>query len=345
MAHSYDPKVQYPNHGFNGYVRQQQSQSPAAYPIAQGPDPRVALQYAQHPYAAYQQSSPDGYQASRAQTAASQIVRYSSMQIPVPQTPPEQNPSLITQSSPGFVHQQQSAVSAAEAQTSRPITAQCPQYQSPVSSRPATAFSQIRASDNSAQYPPPPASPTRASQLRRPLPQRPGDIARSTTPSRHTPETNRAPLNAPSLHRPSYSVDGTRTYAPSAFPGSSFASPGGASSQLQTPRPLPEPIPRSARSLDLTRSPSPSKQVLETASPLSQPGQKFVPLWKRALPTPIQTATSPPTDKRNTISSPPAGFDLNVRAQPLQRSKTAAVRPLPPSPGRTQTLSTPSTFP
>ena len=104
--------------------------------------------------------------------------------------------------------------------------------------------------------------------------------------------------SAPStpFHRASHSTSMAQTsmaHTSSAFSTSSSfsthstdSSSGGSGSQFSTrsSRPLPTPVPRSTKSVELTRSSSPVKDILNQTGPLPPPGQKFIPLWKRNLP-------------------------------------------------------------
>ncbi|KAJ3520245.1 hypothetical protein NM688_g9191 [Phlebia brevispora] len=335
MAQNYNPQVQYPHFRSNGFRMSQYKQPPASlYPNTHAVD-ISAVQRAQGPqsYAAYEQST-EVYQPSQGEVAGSQAAQYPSVQTQVAQPFSEQHSPLTFQPAGPPRHRMQAGftpvVGANNAMQAERYQVQSRAQPLP---RPATTAPQVEVNSGSSRFAntPSPTSPTRASQFRRPLPQRPGDALNGVISRKPFPGANSPPAVAPSLHRPSYSVDVSRTLpAPSVMAGS-YTNPGATVPQLQSPRPLPDPIPRSTRSLDLTRSPSPMKQTLDTSNPLPKPGQKFVPLWKRSLPTP----QPPPVQGQSSNPNPPTVLNNNIQPPMLQRSKTATIRPLPPSPGQT----------
>lgn len=178
---------------------------------------------------------------------------------------------------------------------------------------------------------------TQQSPPRRPLPTPHARPVTNPIPDkRPLPSAYQASPSMPStpFHRPSYSTSTTATTSPSVSPPSNMPNTGSTFS-TRSSRPLPTPIPRATKSVDLTHSPSPMKNISNTTSPLPPPGQKFVPLWKRSLPTaPAQSSnpSSPVFGKLPSVpGQPPSFMDIGTSGFSLQRNGSA-VRPLPPSP-------------
>ncbi|KAH9933077.1 uncharacterized protein B0H18DRAFT_985426 [Fomitopsis serialis] len=171
---------------------------------------------------------------------------------------------------------------------------------------------------------------------RRPLPD-PGRAARSNSISTHPPlQPTPSPGPPAPTHRTSLSVSSIPTPARPTTPTSPRAPQPKPTVAVSPPRPLPQPaLPRSLGQPNLARSPSPTKRtfaeaqmasphpiaqarsVAEAVLPLGTPsGQRFVPHWKRALPTPGE----PQVERRSTVSGPAP-------------TPPPSVRPLPQSPG------------
>ncbi|KIP12138.1 hypothetical protein PHLGIDRAFT_124316 [Phlebiopsis gigantea 11061_1 CR5-6] len=181
------------------------------------------------------------------------------------------------------------------------------------------------------------------SPTRRPLPTPHARPVTNPVPDRRPlPSGYQVSPSAPStpFHRPSYSTSAAPTSSAFSIQSSesTFGSPiTGAPSSTRSSRPLPTPTPRSTKSVDLARSSSPVKDILESTGPLPPPGQRFVPLWKRSLPTAPQSSDRSPAFRQSITTT---GFSDDGRSAPgLQRSGSA-VRPLPPSPVQTNTPTT-----
>ncbi|KAH9836337.1 uncharacterized protein C8Q71DRAFT_858327 [Rhodofomes roseus] len=180
---------------------------------------------------------------------------------------------------------------------------------------------------------------------RRPLPD-PGHTARSNSVSAHpSPQPPPSPGPRAPSHRSALSVSSIPT--PPARPTSPRVPQPKTTTAVSPPRPLPQPaLPRSIGQSNLARSPSPTKRafaeaqialpqpdvqasqsipapaprrgIVESVPPHAiPPGQKFVPHWKRALPTPGQQGQ---VERRSTVSGPGP-------------TPPPTVRPLPQSPG------------
>ncbi|CDO70483.1 hypothetical protein BN946_scf184569.g26 [Trametes cinnabarina] len=190
---------------------------------------------------------------------------------------------------------------------------------------------------------------------RRPLPQPRGlpPPPQSAGLPRSVPQPTTSPQPGYATHRPTQSVPSVFPHYPIPNPNAlqpvqrdPFPSPvSGMSSAMSTSPPRPLPLPRSAGSFDLSsgqqtqqRPQSPPKRALpephsfatqqdqsiRSPEPLPALGQKFVPLWKRALPHPGSTPSQ-------VLPSPAEG---GQPAQVERRStvSTGGSRPLPPSP-------------
>lgn len=146
------------------------------------------------------------------------------------------------------------------------------------------------------------------SQARRPLPT-PTAVQRPVTqppPTRRPlpdPQASPSAPSSPFRHRPSLSVSASQSF-------SSFSTKPMQTRQMSDTaearllRPLPNPMPRSTKSLDLTRSLSPVNDIFNNSGPLPEPGQKFVPHWKRALPS----APDQQSGSQSTLSRTPSGL-------------------------------------
>ncbi|KAI0656875.1 hypothetical protein C8Q70DRAFT_299769 [Cubamyces menziesii] len=230
-----------------------------------------------------------------------------------------------------------------------PVSPQTPHTGTPQSSRrPLPTPRNLPAPPNSAGLPPPnvpqpPTSPQPAYATHRPTQSVP-----SVFPAYPQPHVNTYPVAA---------------REPSPSPTSSAFS----ATSTSPPRPLP--LPRSAGTFDLSSAPaqhneprpqSPPKRALpapqplqthdssiQSPEPVSASGQKFVPLWKRALPqpgaspsrvlpSPSETRPQGSVERRSTVSSggsrplPPSPSNANGSVVGLPRDPLARAGTLPP---------------
>ncbi|KAJ8474026.1 hypothetical protein ONZ51_g7497 [Trametes cubensis] len=253
-----------------------------------------------------------------------------------------------------------------------PVSPQTPHTGTPQSSRrPLPTPRNLPAPPNSAGLPPPnvpqpPTSPQPAYATHRPTQSVP-----SVFPAYPQPHVNTYPVAA---------------REPSPSPTSSAFS----ATSTSPPRPLP--LPRSAGTFDLSSAPaqhneprpqSPPKRALpapqplqthdssiQSPEPVSASGQKFVPLWKRALPqpgaspsrvlpSPSETRPQGSVERRSTVSSggsrplPPSPSNANgsvvgLPRDPLARAEQSFSRPpptAPPAAGPSNPSTSPSTSP
>ncbi|KAI0356105.1 hypothetical protein OH77DRAFT_1424439 [Trametes cingulata] len=318
--------------GYSAYYQQPAYPYPAQFTPQPGQphdprDPRAQAQYAapyQHP----------GY---------SQPVQAPSQPYAYPVQPLQRPPSRVTHSplppSP-VAPPQQYGQYFRPPPSPQPYSAPSPSnpYPSPVS--PQTPQTPQAATPQSARRPlPDPRS----------LPPAPQNAGYPVAPPRPPP----SPQPAYATHRPTQSV-------PSVFP--SFPPPGhsqypsavqdplptsSAFSATSTSPPRPLPLPRSAGNFDLSsaqqaqqqpRPQSPPKRALpepqssptrdlsiKSPEPIPASGQKFVPLWKRALPQPGASSS-------RVLPSPAEGRQQQGPVERRSTVSTGASRPLPPSP-------------
>lgn len=219
-------------------------------------------------------------------------------------------------------------------------------------------------------YPSPTSPANPPSSFRRPLPNpgsfaRPGSVAQAEDASAFMTAQTRPPSHhrpSSSLSIPSSSSGSQVAAAISKFSTMSVNTPGLSQGPMPPPtptstsgRPLPQPGTRSTQSVDLTRRGSPSKQpsvTQQTPGPsiqtdLPSAGQKFVPLWKRALPSPAAKGRSAPNTPvtqnhvPQSIPTVPLGPlpntipDMRPNSQfpPAIGRRGTTSRPLPQSPG------------
>ena len=336
----------YPAHMYQQRTAYPQPNPAAPYPPQSYPQPN-----------AYQYPTPADTQQRYAPGPSQQ--HYPPLQTQFPTRPPPGPPSPY---SPGQPPVQQGPLQYHQPQ---PVVAASPSYITP------------RHATNAYPSPVSPANPP--SSFRRPLPNpgsfaRPGSAAQAEGASAAMATQSRPPGH----HRPSSSLSIPSTAsssqvaaAISKFSSMSVNTPGLPQGTAPIPvpsatpgRPLPQPGTRSNRSVDLTNGGSPSKQPQVTQQvagssssgssmqslqhDLPPAGQKFVPLWKRALPSPaVQSAPNTPAVQHHAPQSvpnvPPGPGPLpntipDPRAKPQPQStaisrRATTSRPLPQSPG------------
>ncbi|KAI0763114.1 hypothetical protein BD413DRAFT_616562 [Trametes elegans] len=296
------------------------------YQQEQSVEPRAQPQYSpQYQHPPYPQTAP----------TPSQLYGYG---VPQMQRPPSRtNPSPMPTNPVGSVSQQQYGQFARPPPSPQPYLPQSPSnpYPSPVSPQTSQA-----------------STPQTG---RRPLPQPRGLPSVPHTAGFQAPAPQQPPSPQPgyATHRPTQSV-------PSVFPNYPLPSSNGyvppssqepsptssAFSTTSTSPPRPLPLPRSTGNTDLSsaqqnqsRSHSPPKRALpapqpspthdappiRSPEPVSASGQRFVPLWKRALPQP-----GAPSGSGRVL---PAPAEARQPSQLERRSTVSTSRPLPPSPG------------
>ena len=211
---------------------------------------------------------------------------------------------------------------------------------------------------------------------RRPLPE-PGRAVRSNSVSHHPlPQPAPSPGPRAPVHRPTLSVSSIPTPpARPLSPSSPQAPPPKTTTAVSPPRPLPQPsLPRSVGQPNLARNTSPTKSTFsdapnatprsstQPAGSISTPtptrpipesvlppavpsGQKFVPHWKRALPTPGQQ--SPQIERRSTVTGSGSTPPSSIRPLPQSPSTHARAQSSqqPPRQPVTQTNSPPRKLP
>ncbi|KAI0366818.1 hypothetical protein BV20DRAFT_971322 [Pilatotrama ljubarskyi] len=325
--------------GYSSYYQQPAYPYPAQFappqPTQPHHDPRVQAQYtAQYQPSNYPQPAqapPYAYPIQAAQRPPSRIAH--SPLPPSPVTAPQQYGQFVRPSpSPQPYH----------------APAHSNPYPSPVS--PQTPHTPQAATPQSARRPLPDP---------RGFPPAPQSAGYPVAPPRPPP----SPQPAYATHRPTQSVPSVFPSHPqpshNPYPSAGQDSPPTSStfSATSTSPPRPLPLPRSPGNFDLSsaqqaqqqpRPQSPPKRALpepqpsptrdsniRSPEPISASGQRFVPLWKRALPqpgasssrvlpSPTESRQQVPTERRSTVS-------------------TGASRPLPlsPSGGSSPTVGTP----
>lgn len=318
MAAQYDPRSQpYPHQ---------------AYPRQQSHPPQQQVYGQAQPAAAYLYT-PSSYAGSNRSGAASPVTR-----SPLPPQPP-----------PSYGHPPQ-----------QPYTSYSPQG----SYTPPPSFEQRGVLQTS--------SPVSG---RRPLPE-PGHAVRSNSVShRSVPQATPPPGPRAPAHRPTLSVSSVPTPPARPVTPTSSQAPPKTTTAASPPRPLPQPaLPRSVGHSNFARSPSPTKSTFadaqsstprpssQSAGPISTPtptrpipgsvlppaappAQKFIPHWKRALPTPGQQ--SPQIERRSTVSG--SGTTPPSSVRPLPQSPSTYARGQSgqsfPRPSANQTNSPPRKLP
>ena len=353
---------QNPSQNYHGY---QPQPNPGTYdPRIQQPPPPEAFQQAvdsHQPYHIQQPSAIPYYQAAQV----------GQPQVPPPLTYRSHSTHLpLSPYTPSHPYPQQNH-SAPFQQNTFPGTSPNGLPPHPINIPPTT--NHFSPTGNPYPSPTSPRDPTHTSPTRRPLPQ-PQSVGRSATtvsPGRRPlPTLNGAhPTPSPSLlQRPATAMASTSSTIQDRISrfntlGSSQSPPlPSVANHSHSPRPLPTP----AAQLSQGSDPSAVKQMVSNFSPIQQqpppprprplrtgaesapphqPRPKFVPMWKRALPSPLaipsdsNTSHAPPMERRGTV----AGYAPTAihQDQPVasavhngvvvERSKTT-VRPLPSFP-------------
>ncbi|TCD66568.1 hypothetical protein EIP91_001236 [Steccherinum ochraceum] len=299
-------------------------------------DPAVIPQpmaYNQYPSYHSQQHSYPSYNTPPSQPNNGQISRN------LPQWPPaqpqqqQQHPQYAPPSSPTR------SIAPAQYTPSQQYASLPSHSPVPLAAAPPAA---VASSSSRSDYGPfaSPVSPTKSQFPRRPLPnptagagKRPATASGSNAspgPSTLPPAT--VPQQIP-RHRPasSLSMQSSSQASSSALARHNTMAEYSARPSVSPPRPLPNPGARSTGSVDLPLATSPNKislpplQTSQVGGP-EKSGQKFVPHWKRALPTPVSSTASPSSsvaERRGVVSPTPLREPVN---KPV-------VRPLPTSPG------------
>ncbi|RPD75525.1 hypothetical protein L226DRAFT_570544 [Lentinus tigrinus ALCF2SS1-7] len=304
--------------GYSTYYPQTAYAYPTPQPQAQAYDPRLQQQYATH----YQQ-------APYSQPAAQQQYPYAHNSSPLPQRPPSRIDPIPY--APGQPNGPLSSPLSQQPQYGQYYPPRSPQpYMQPPAANPYP-------SPVSPQTPQTPQSGTPQSS-RRPLPDPRGlPLPPSNGQGYAAPQQTPSPGPYAGTHRPTQSVPSTFSVDTPPNPlsripsgqGGSPTSSGFSVTSTSSPRPLP--LPRSAGSFDLASSqsqpvvqpqsppkralpephPSPTReQPVRSPEPQPAPGQKFVPMWRRALPQPggsAIAASTPshmqaPIERRSTVS-------------------------------------------
>ncbi|KAH9899344.1 hypothetical protein C8Q73DRAFT_679536 [Cubamyces lactineus] len=302
--------------------------------------PQYTSQYQQSPYP-YPPTSPQsyGYATPPVQRPPSRVnpspVLVSQMGPPSQYPRPPPSPQLYSASSSNPYPS--------------PVSPQTPHTGTPQSSRrPLPTPRNLPAPPNSAGFQPP-------------------SVPQPPTSPQPGYATHRPSQSVPSVF-PAYPQPHVNTYpAPAREPSPSPTSSAFSATSTSPPRPLP--LPRSAGNFDLSSAPvqqneprpqSPPKRALpapqpsqthdssiKSPEPVSASGQKFVPLWKRALPQPVASPTrvlpSPSetrpqgsVERRSTVSSggsrplPPSPSNPNGSVVGLPRDPLARAGTLPP---------------
>lgn len=198
---------------------------------------------------------------------------------------------------------------------------------------------------------------------------RSNSVSHRPFPQPTPPPGPRAPAHRPTLSVSSIPTPPARPVSPT----SPRSSPPKTTTAVSPPRPLPQPaLPRSVGQPNLAQSQSPTKSTFADAQkatprpsaqpagaistptptrpipglpPAAPPGQRFVPHWKRALPTPGQQ--SPQIERRSTVSGSGPTPPPSVRPLP-QSTSTHAIGQSGqsfPRPSANQTNSPPRKLP
>ncbi|OCH86807.1 hypothetical protein OBBRIDRAFT_837878 [Obba rivulosa] len=339
----YDPRMQY--YPQAGIVSNATSYQQPAYQSAYQSYPQhpayTPSQY--QPMTISQYAQPNGYNIPQSQSAAVSPSHASSSSTGSSQ--PVFQRSDVTITSPQTPHLPTSPVRTPQSPVRRPLP------------DPRNSIFSSHSQGPSRSVPPQSSFP---SPTRHPLP--PPRPTPSPAPSAGSPSPSRAVVHRPTASLSSVQSASSFPLTPSTPPrlNAQLDGPGQTPSSLRPLPPNPGGIPRSVGDSNLVRSPSPTKQERQasiqpperagtetTAGAGAQP-PKFVPLWKRALPSPGQYAL----ERRNTAPSVPGGFDspvtpvTNGAADTTDTGSTVvrshSVRPLPQSPADATTSRNPS---
>ncbi|TFK88483.1 hypothetical protein K466DRAFT_585520 [Polyporus arcularius HHB13444] len=313
--------------GYSTYYPQAAYAYPPSQPQTQAYDPRLQQQYAaQYQHGPYTQPPP---------------------QQPYPYTHSPQRP-------PSRIDPVQYSSGQPNGPLSSPLPQQ-PQYGQYYPPRSPQPYNHPPATN---PYPSPVSPQTPHSGTpqpgRRPLPDPRGLPPAAANGHGYAPQHTPSPGPYPGSHRPTQSVPTFPVDPPpnalSRIPSGQGASPtSSAFSTTSASPPRPLPLPRSVGSFDLASSrsqpevqpqsppkralpephPSPTReQPVRSPEPLPAQGQKFVPLWRRALPQPGGSTTSSqaqaPMERRSTVSG--TGRPLPSPGQ----TSTAVVTPKDP---------------